>query len=232
MLIIGLSLLLSCKDKDLPQAVGPTAPLYIINATGDTIDFFVNGTRQNNTTPIYPGGAIGYLPITIGAQSYSYKKDGNPDVLFTFPYVLNAGSYYSTFVGGESANETFIHADALDSATTILQADSPAYANCMVRFVHASADTATLKVTISSLNSKGVDSINTSFENCAFKYVGLFKEVIGGSKTIMVYTSGSNTPRIDTTLILTAGGIYTLFTKGGLKGKGSAAYALNLMTNN
>jgi hypothetical protein len=223
--------LLSCKDKDFPPTAGPTAPLNIVNATGDTIDFFVNSTRQNNLTPIYPGGATGYIPVTIGAQSYSYKNDGNPDVLFTYSYVLSADTYLSTFVGGASAGETFVHTDALDSASTILHVDSP-QVHCLVRFVHASADTSTLKVTISSLNSKGADSLNASFENCAFKYVGLFKKVLGGSESIKVYTSGNNTPRIDTTLIFNEGSVYTLFTKGGLKGKGSAAFALSLMTNN
>jgi len=73
------------------------------------------------------------------------------------------------------------------------------------------------------------DTVN--FKVRAFKTSTVFLPVIAGNKRVRIYQSGAVSPKIDETLTLTAGRVYTLFTKGSLNGAGNAALGTGLVIN-
>jgi len=218
---------LSCKNKDLPLPVGLNAQLNVFNATGDTIKFFINGTRQNNFTPIFIGGATGYLSVLSGQQNYRFSKsnDGFP-TLFNTTFNLIDSNYYSIFVGGETANLAFKIKDPIDSLLAVIAADTTTTTNvnAFVRYVNATPGADKFDVTVG-----GGDTVN--LKGYAFGTWSIFKPFISGKKEVKVYLSGSNTPQIDTSITFAAGIGYTLFTHGQLTGKGGNAFAVGVLPN-
>lgn len=218
---------LSCKDKDLPPPVGATTRLNVFNATGDTIKFFINGTRQNNFTPIFIGGATGYLSVLAGEQNYRFSKsnEGFP-TLFNTTFNLDTSNYYSIFVGGETANLAFKIKDPIDSLLAVIRTDTTTATNvnAFVRYVNATPGTDKFDVTVG-----GGDTVN--LKGYAFGSWSTFKPFISGKKEVKVYLNGSNTLQIDTSITFTAGIGYTLFTHGQLTGKGGNAFVVTVTPN-
>src|SRR5476649_2415028 len=110
-LVIGL---LSCKkgNGDVLAAI-QTTNLNVVNASADTLNFYGDGTRVNNGSNLYPDGSLGYLTVTSGAQSYQFKKAGNPNALVDVPLILDASTLnlqklYSLFIAGETADKVFL----------------------------------------------------------------------------------------------------------------------------
>jgi hypothetical protein len=214
--------MLSCKDKDLPTPPGATTALNVVNATADTIKYYINGTRQNNTSPIFVGGATGYLSVLAGTQNYKFSKSnrGFP-VLFTTTFDLDTLTNYSIFVCGETADKTFKTIDPLEQADTLLAHDKTLKSS-VIRFVNCSPDAGPLNVTV------GVgDTVNVN--SAPFEYVGNYTLFTGGVKHVKVYQGGSSTPKIDTIITFNTTSIYTLFTKGLLNGKGNAQFSVSLI---
>jgi hypothetical protein len=235
-LFVGLiASLAACKNKDLPSPVIPKADVSLVNATADTLNFAVNGTRQNNFSPIYSGGAYG-LYIISGTQNYQVKKDSKPDVLFSGTYTLLDTSktiksdtltvhyHYSFFIAGTSADQTFIKFNSTDSAGVILSRDKT-NTTAMIRFVHAASTIGPLDVII----DKGDTAKVTNFY---YKSSSRYFRVTDGIRTVKVTVHGEASPVLDTTLTLEQGSIYTFFAKGIRNGKGSNAFSVNLMTDN
>jgi len=225
-LITGL---LSCKNKDYPLPVSPPTYLNVVNATADTLDYAINFTRQNNASDIYPGGATYYLSVISGAQKYQFKKAGSPNVLFTTTYTLDTGTnkYYSIFIGGESADKTFLTVDNINQASAVLATDAT-NTTAAVRFVNASP-------TIGSLNFVINQGDTVNIKNSAFESVSPFMLAKAALNEIKVYQAGSSTAIVDTTFTFQQDVIYTVFTKGVLNGKGNSAFSavlLNTGTNN
>lgn len=225
MFFVVVTGLFSCKDKDLPPVVNPTTPLTVVNATGDTINYYLNGTRQNNLSNLFPGGSTGYLNISTGTQNYQFKKAGSANVLFSAPFTLDTANYYSMFVGGESADKAFLTVDSLTDAATILSADTT-FTIAMLRFVNASPDAGAVDVTFSKS-----DTLQATITNKNFKYAGPFSRLKIAANHVRVYLTGTATPKIDTTLTFLQGNIYTLFTKGSVNAKGTSAFSISLITN-
>jgi hypothetical protein len=228
MCIVGsITIVASCKNKDLPLPVGLKAQLNVFNATGDTIKFFINGTRQNNFTPIFIGGATGYLSVLSGEQSYRFSKsnEGFP-TLFTTSFNLTDSTYYSIFVGGEAANQAFKIKDPIDSLLAVIAADTTTATsvNAFVRYVNATPGADKFEITVG-----GGDTVN--FKGYAFGTWSKFKPFISGTKKVRVYVNGSDTAKIDTSVIFTAGIGYTLFTHGQSTGKGGNALAVGVIPN-
>jgi hypothetical protein len=228
MCIIGLiTIAASCKNKDLPTPVGLKTGLNVINATGDTIKFFINGTRQDNFSPIFIGGATGYLSVLAGEQNYRFSKsnEGFP-TLFTTTFNLVDSTYYSIFVGGETANLAFKIKDPIDSLLAVIAADTTTATNvnAFVRYVNATPGTDKFEVTVG-----GGDTVN--FKGYAFGSWSTFKPFISGTKKVRVYVNGSDTAKIDTPIVFTAGIGYTLFTHGQLTGKGGNTFAVGVIPN-
>lgn len=218
---------MSCKNKDLPLPVGAKDSLNVINATADTIKFFINGTRQNNFSPIFIGGATGYVPVLAGEQTYRFSKsnEGFP-TLFTTTFNLSLHNYYSIFVCGETANLAFKIKDPVDSVTNAINTDTSTTTvnNSFIRYVDATPGTDMFNVTV----GEG-DTVN--FKNCSFSFVSNFKPFVAGKKAVKVYLAGESTPMIDTSITFTSRVGYTLFTHGQLTGKGGNAFTVGVINN-
>jgi plastocyanin len=213
--------LVSCKDKDLPQATPLQAYLNVVNATPDTIKYYINGTRQNNTSNLFVGGQTGYLYVPSGTQNYKFSDAvGKFPVLFATTYSLADSTYYSLFVAGTTPDKAFVIADPLSLADTIL-VHGIADTSAVIRFVNASPDSGPLNVTVGA-----GDTVN--FTNQAFGTHTNFTLFNAGAKEVKVFQTGSGTPKIDTTITFQPGNIYTLFTKGSVTGKGTATFSVTL----
>jgi hypothetical protein len=220
-LITGL---LSCKNKDIAPVTPILTNLTVVNATADTINYYLNGTRQNNISDLYPGGSTGYLNVFSGLQNYQFKRTGSAVILFSVPYTLDTSKYYSIFVAGTTAGKTFKTVDAIDSAQAILSTDTT-FQKSMIRYVNASPDAGQLTVTVGTGDT-------VSLTNKPFMYVSPFMQFNASHvQSVKVYLPGISKAQIDTPLTFQTGAIYTLFTKGLIAGKGNSAFSISLISN-
>ncbi|MCJ8210318.1 DUF4397 domain-containing protein [Mucilaginibacter sp. RS28] len=215
-LLLCFAVIFSCKKQyDVPPNSDATSTyLNVVNGTTDTLNFYLNGTRQNNTTDIYPGGSTGYLTVPAGQNDYQVKRRLQSQVYFTKNLNLIDSTNYSVFIGGGSADQTFL---VKDSLTKVSATDS-----ATVRFVHTSANAPALDVVVSG--SKG-------FSNYAFKSASPFKHFVSGLTTVKVYLAGTQTLKASQQFTLNNGSIYTLYIKGVPDGTGRSALTINLFTN-
>jgi hypothetical protein len=211
---------MSCKNKDLVPATPATTTLNVVNASPDTIKYYINGTRQNENSNIFVGGQTGYLSVITGTQNYKFSNaTGNFATLFTTQFTLDTSVNYSLFVAGTTPENAFLLVDPLTYASTLLTPDT--LTNLLnpsaIRFVNASPDAGNLNVTV------GVgDTVN--FNNCKFGTQTSFVPFNAATKEVKVFTNNGTTLSIDTMLTFNSFQVYTLFTKGTLNGKGSSFY--------
>jgi len=203
--------LLSCKNNDNVFPVVVNTTINVVNASADTLNFYLNGTRQNNASNLFPLGSTLYLTVPAGAQNYQFKKAGGFDVLFSVPLTLS-GVNNSLYIAGESAADAFSTRDTLtyDSGYT------------RVRFVNASPNAGSLTVSVG-------DTVN--FQSRPFKSSSVFFTTGAGLKEVKIYLAGATTPIIDTPIAMLQNSGYTLFAKGQLNGKGNAAFDVGVVTN-
>ncbi len=212
--IIGLY---SCKNNDEVLKKVVASYINVVNATADTLNFFLNGTRLNNTSGIYPASFSYYLHSLAGQQNYEFKKNNNPNVLFSLPLNLTDSVNYSLYVYGESATKTFM---TNDGAPLLVPTGLD---TSFVRFVNASPDAGTLNVMVGD---------TVAFNGSVFKSSSAFLFVgSSGLKEVRVYLAGSSTAKIDTTMNIQPNSTYTIFSKGLLNGKGNAAFGVGLVLN-
>ena len=214
-LLFALTGLYSCKNNDEVFPVTGVAFFNVVNASTDTLNFYINGTRQNNASSLFPGGQSFYLPVPDGKQNYQFKKAGGFNVLFSVPLNLSDSSNTSLYIYGETAGQAFTTNDVLLRDTSHLD-------TTQIRFVNISPDAGSLNVTVGD---------TLSFMSQAFKSSTAFKGVGGGQKEVKITQAGAAAPLKDTTIVFQRGYIYTLFSKGLLNGKGNAAFAVGVIIN-
>jgi hypothetical protein len=213
--IAAFAVLASCKNNDnvFPKKV--STALNVINASGDVLNFYINGTRQNNTT-IISGGQSFYLPVPAGTQNYQFKISKSTDVLFSVPLTLRDSVNNSLYVTEATTSRSFSTIDVLDTTGINLKSKAK------IRFVNASPDAGDLNVTVGS---------KVSFTAISYKITAAFALVDAGLTEMKVNLAGSNTAKIDTSITLQAGHMYTLFSKGLLAGKGNARFNVGFALN-
>jgi hypothetical protein len=214
-LLFALTGLYSCKNNDEVFPLKVSAFFNVVNASTDTLNIYLNGTRQNNASSLFPGGQSFYLPVPDGKQNYQFKKAGGFNVLFSVPLNLSDSSNTSLYIYGEAAGQAFTTNDVLLPDT--LHPDTT-----QIRFVNVSPDAGSLNVTVGD---------TLSFMSQAFKSSTAFKEIGGGQKEVKVTQAGVATPLKDTTIVFQRGFIYTLFSNGLLNGKGNARFNIGLAIN-
>jgi hypothetical protein len=214
-LIVGVFGLASCKNNDEVFKTVTYSAVNVVNASADTLNFYLNGTRQNNASSLYPGGQSGYLGIPTGAENFQFKKPKIATALFSLPLTIKDSTTYSVFLTGETAAGAFSDVDLLDTAGINDEL------HFRLRFVNAAPDAGALTVTVDS----------TSYTNTAFKSISSFLLYGEGPKEVKVFQTGSSTAKIDTTITFEPGTLYTIFSKGLLNGKGTAAFSLGVSTN-
>lgn len=200
-LILGL---ISCVKNDPAVVVNPSVSVNVINASEEVVNFYLNGTRQNNITGIFPLGASGYASIPRGNQLLAFRKQFNTtrftdaDTLFTLPLRLDSvgpGVRYSVFLAGTSRATAFTLLDTLQTDDN----------NARLRFVSASASVAGLRVFLN-------DTLR--FTSSKFKEVSTFKPVGNGQKIIKICPATSNDVLYTSTVTLNVGSNNTLFSAG------------------
>jgi hypothetical protein len=204
----------SCKNNDSVYKTVLYAGMNVVNASTDTLNFYLNGTRQNNSSSLYPGSQSYYLPIPQGVQNFQFKKAGTFNILFSVPLTLKDSISYSLYVTGETADKSFSTIDSLytDTVTNSTQ----------IRFVNASPDAGNLDAYVG-------DTLN--YKKRAFQSSSVFLATGSGIKEVKVYQTGLTTPIIDTPITFQTGDIYTIFTRGLLKGTGSSAFHIGIILN-
>lgn len=213
-LVLALGLA-SCKvNDDVPSVESSlTTSLNVISTTTDTLNLYVNGSRVNTLSSLYPFGNTGYLTVKYGAQDYQFKRYRSADVLFNLPLTLDTSKLYSVFIAGRQAEDTFTIVDTLKADTG---------RRAVLRFVNASPGSGDLDVTIGD---------TLKFKARAYKSASVFIPIGVGLKHVKVFKSGSSTAISDTTRTMLAGRVYTLFAKGALAGTGGAKFGTGLVVN-
>lgn len=221
-LILGLLItgFYACKkDGDLPPAAPVTAQLNVINAITDlkAVNFYLNGTRQNNNSAIYFLNSSGYIDVPIGEQQYQIKNDDSlrtllGDIKLDLP---KADSSYTLLLAGQQNAGTVTPIFINDYFVT----DTSNTGAAKIRFIQGSPGSNAYDVFVGD---------TVSFKNMAFKSSAGFQSVGPGVKTIKINIAGSNTTVFQDNTTLQSNSYYTLYTQGVPGGAGNNAFSVVL----
>lgn len=209
--------LVGCKNNDNVFPKQQSSFITIVNTSADTLNIYLNGTRQNNQSSIYPGGSVGYFDVPAGAQNYQFKKAGAFSVLFNVNLSLTDSTYNSLFVSGETSNFAFNTLDNLPQASNSVASDT-AY----IRFVNTTSNAGNLNASIGSA---------VTLNGISYKNASVFVPIISGQNEVKISQGNSSAIVKDTTLTIQANYVYTLVTKGLINGTGNTAFSVSLLTN-
>ncbi|MCC8408676.1 DUF4397 domain-containing protein [Mucilaginibacter sp. UR6-1] len=202
--------LVSCQDEDVAPTVPPSAAISLVNVSARSFNFFMNGTRLNNTSTIYPDGISGYLEVYSGRQNYQFKNDGSAEVGLALPLSLDSAKSYTLF------------AAALDTANIILVNDDLTVDTgnvAMIRFVNASP-----KVNPVALSLNDTTKVNAA----AYRSVSDLIRITPGIKKLSV-TGGGKT--VSDSVTFTRGNAYTIYTKGDPAITGDGGFSADIIQN-
>ena len=210
---IALIFVTACNKFDDPPAKLPTTYLNFINASADTLNFYVNGSRLNTLSSTYPLGSSGYIQSPLGEQNYQVKKFGHGEVQLNVPITLDSAGVYSFFATDGTVENSFTTKDSLytlpDSVTSI-------------RFVHTSPKLGAVDVTVGD---------TVKFRARGFKTTSIFVKVGPGIKRIRIYKAGTTQVLSDEERIIQSRRAYTLFIKSGLTDAGRTTPATGIIIN-
>lgn len=213
-LIVLLAGFAACKNNDNVFTPVYVTGLTVVNAGNDTLNFYVNGTRQNNLSNLFPGGSLLQPAEIAGAQNYQFKKFSSQAISFSVPLTLTKNTYNSLYIAGNTTDRIFSTVDTLYRATLASKAT--------IRFVHTSPDIGNLDVYVG-------DSV--SFKSLVYKKSAPFQVFTTGARTVKIYQSGSLTPLVDTLISFSANRVYTLITRGSLTGRGTSVFNVGVVQN-
>jgi hypothetical protein len=204
----------ACKNNDSVYKTVIYTGVNVVNASADTLNYYLNGTRQNNGSSLYSGGQSFYLPVPVGAENFQFKKAGAFNVLFSVPLTLKDSTNYSLYVAGETADNSFSTIDDIDTTGTQNGIGT------RIRFVNASPTTGNLDVTIGD---------TLSYTARPFKSSSNFLHTGSGTKEVKVLQGGSAI--IDTPITFQPGRVYSLVSRGMVNGVGSKKFTVGIVIN-
>lgn len=219
-LITGIS---ACKKNNDAPTVIPQVGLNVVNASADTFNVYLNGSRLNSTSTILPGYSTGYYSVPGGQQSFQIKKPfdmaaSTIQTLFSITLPADTNINHSLFVTDETAGDAFVTVDNFYSDTTS--------STCFIRFVNSSPGSGGLDMSCGSA---------TLFSNILFKSAGNFTLVntvdgasLSGLTPIKIFTTGSTTPLLIDSVGLSANAHYTIYTLGK---PGSSGFNIGIRTD-
>ena len=212
--VIALIVVVSaCKKKydDAPAFLSKVA-LSVLNASADTINVYLNGSRLNTTSAILPGYFTRYDSVPRGKQIYEIKKPFNTSTsvvqnLFSIT-VQDTSLRQTLFVTDNKADDAFSIPDIFKTDTVKATQDS----TCFLRLVNSSPGSGGLDMSYGNTIVAG---------NVAFKGHSDFTLVstkIGASVTgvipLKIFNTGAVTPLYLDSVTLTPGTNYTIYTLG------------------
>lgn len=209
----------SCKKGDDSPIVRSYTLINFINASADTLNFYVNGSRLNTLSSSYPVSYSGYIRTPLGEQNYEVKKAGNPNSLFNLKIPADSSKIYSFYITDGTLENSFTTTDDLytlpDSVTS-------------VRFVNTSPKLGGVDVLVSdTLNVADV----VNFKGSTFKSTSAFKAITPGVKRIQVFKAGTQEVLSEDVRTLQTRRAYTLFTKAALTPIASKTVGTGLIIN-
>ncbi|QEC78034.1 DUF4397 domain-containing protein [Mucilaginibacter ginsenosidivorax] len=217
----------SCKkSNDAPASTSTvTALVDVVNVSNASVNFYINGTRFNNTSTFYSGGSLGYLTVPAGTKNYSFKVDGASTPFYNKPFQADSATDHTIYIAGQNSDDVFSTLDTLvlDTASAI----KAKYAR--VRFVNASASAGNMSFV---LRGTGTAAIDTPWKtNIAFKTSTEFTRIKQGVHYIGIYRAAYPTlPKVDT-VTLTAGKIYTFYGYGTALPAGNGSILVGLFNS-
>jgi hypothetical protein len=205
--------LTACKKKydDAPTFVSKVA-LSVLNASADTINIYLNGSRLNTTSAILPGYYTRYDSIPRGKQIYEIKKPFNINsgvVQNLFSITMQDTSLRQTlFVTDNKADDAFSIPDIFKTDTVTATKDS----TCFIRLVNSSSGSGALNMTFGSVTvSNGIPFKGYS----EFVLVNPYKEAsVTGLTALKIFNAGSSTPLYIDSVSLNPQTNYTVYTLG------------------
>jgi len=216
-LLAAIAGLVSCKNNDNVFTPRVSSFFKMINASSDTLNYYLNGTRLNNGSSLAPGNATFYLVVQQGNENFQFKRNGQSDMLFSVPEKLQDSVNYSLYITGPSAGQTFgtidqFNPDQSTAADTLTQA----------RFVNASPDAGNLNVYIGD---------TLKYQALPFKSSSGFITFGKGLKRVRVYLPGSANATLDTAFVMEDHRIYTIYTHGLTNGTHAARFNVDFTLN-
>ena len=212
LLAVAITGVLSCKNNDnVFPTKNPDSGFRIVNASPNTINYFLNGTRLNNSGGLASGVATSYINVTAGQQNFQFKLDGSPDILFGWPEKMPDSVGYTLYITGNTADKAFRVQDvfAVDTGFAALG------------FVNASA--------AGDIDVAVGDTMR--FKKASFKAQTEFKGISTGERDVKFYKAGTTTLLKDTTFTMSLNRVYTIYSYGTPGAKGSSQFGVAITTN-
>lgn len=215
----------SCKKSDDAPASTSAATAFIdvVNVSNANVNFYINGTRFNNTSTFYPGGSLGYLTVPAGTKNYSFKVDGASTPFYNKPFRADSATVHSIYIAGQTSDDVFSTLDTLVLDTGVKKAT---YAR--VRFVNASASAGNMNFI---LRGDTITKDTLWAAGIPYKASTIFSRIKQGVHYIGTYRTAYPTlPKVDT-VILTAGKIYTFYGYGTALPAGNSGILVGLFNS-
>lgn len=207
--VIGSSACTKVPDDTFVGNLSTT--LTVVNASTDTLNFYQNGTRLNNTSNLYPFGQLSNLSVIVGDQNFQFKKAGSANTLVNVPFTIKKDTIkYTMFFAGESPDKVFMITDTI-------RIDALA----RIRFVNASPGNVNVDIAIGS---------GFNYKNRSFKSATPFVAMEAGKVAMSIYQSGTTTLLASGTLTLAGNNLYTLYLKGVSNGTGNNVLGARILT--
>ena len=217
----------SCKkSNDAPASTSTvTALVDVVNVSSANINFYINGTRINNTSTFYPGGTLGYVSVPAGTKNYSFKVDGASAPFYNKPFQADSAAGYTIYVAAQTGDDVFSSHDTWipDTGTNLTK-----YAQ--IRFVNASASAGNMNFVLRA-KAATPETDTPKMANIAYKTTTAFIRITKGVHYIGIYRAAYPTiPKVDT-VTLSAGNIYTFYGYGTAVPAGNLGILAGLFNN-
>jgi len=209
----------SClKDHDNGNfPVTPVAGLNVVDASPGTasFNFGLDNNYVNGPALLY-GQRSGYINAYTGKRLFSLTSGGTTNVIATDSLKLEENNYYSLFITGLNTTPTFFFTQDDLSA--------PPVGKAKIRFIQLSPDGGPFDLS--------VQNGATLFTNQAYQTASAFTTIDPGNYTFLLKADQSGTITTLSPETISAGRIYTVWSKGLIEGTGDYAISGKVSVNN
>jgi len=196
---------------------GPVAQLNVVNASPGSASYnFALGNNFVNGSPLLYGQRTGYINAYTGKRLFSLTSGGTTNVIATDSLSLAANGYYSLYITGlNSAPAFFFTQDDLSA---------PPLGKARIRFIQLSPDGGPFDLSIQN----GA----TLFSNQVYQTASAFITIDPGTYTFQLKQDKTGTITTLSPETLSAGRIYTVWSRGLVDGTGDYTISGKVSVNN
>lgn len=205
------------NHDDTPYPVQPVAGLNVANASPGTasFNFGLDNNYVNGPALVY-GQRSGYLSAYTGKRLFSLTSGGTTQVIATDTLNLSDNNYYSLFITGLNSSPSFFFTQDDLSA--------PPTGKAKIRFIQLSPDGGPFDL--------GVKGGATLFSNQAYKTASNFITIDPATYSFQLKADNTGTITPIDSVAISAGKIYTVWSKGLIEGTGDYAISGKVNVNN